>query len=239
LKLFLTTKDLQMAQTPIKNSGAAQAATILRIRDLDQVNDEGIGLSDVIALDQTSQTFKMSLLQFKDFLLDQLNPIGSTLYRIDTVTPTDLGYPGTWEATEAGITLGTAAADDSDIGAIVGANTHALTEAEGAPHTHADTLAAPAHTHSETRVNQIRTQGGNPSHSQGTLAVPKSGENSPALWTGGGQTTPVGIWVRNGTDTTGGASATALSGAITATPAATAHNIKSRSIQGKLWIRTL
>jgi hypothetical protein len=228
-----------MAQTPIKNQAVAQAAALLRIRDLDQVDPNGITLSDVLAIDQPSQTFKMSILQMKDFLLEQLFPIGSTIYRVDEITPTDLGYTGTWEATEAGITLGTALVDNTDLGVITGSNTHALTAAEGAPHTHADTLAAPAHTHSETRVNQIRTQGGGPSNSQGTLPVPKSGENSPALWTGGGQTTPVGIWVRNGTDTTGGASATALTGEITATPAAAAHNIKSRSIQGKLWIRTL
>lgn len=131
-----------------------------RILDLDPIANETIDLSQFLGIDDTNQTFGISLLQLSDFLearyLERMFPIGSTLYRVDNATPNSLGFPGTWGKVSAGVTLATGKADGTDTGSLAGlanvdvpllAHTHTASQAA---HTHTATTTADqsAHTHS-------------------------------------------------------------------------------------------
>ncbi|MFM5230930.1 hypothetical protein ACET9H_16955 [Aeromonas media] len=90
-------------------------------------------------------------------ILNLLFPVGSTIYRVDTKTPTSLGYPGTWTKVAASVTLATGATDGSDVGTTSGTNApavpvpshaHTGTAASGGDHTHpADDSQAGDHYH--------------------------------------------------------------------------------------------
>jgi microcystin-dependent protein len=95
------------------------------------------------------------------------------------------------------------------IGEKGGEKKHILTIAELATHNHADTLAAPAHTHSIAHVHGGVTT----SATSGGLAAPPLGSQMPA-----GNTGPASP------ATSGGASATALSGAVSNNGSSAGHN---------------
>lgn len=135
------------------------------ISQLDAITDEAIDLSQFLAIDDPAQTFKMSLLQLRDFFTGQLYPVGSTMFRLDNRTPNDCGFPGTWSKIAADLSLHTAAADGSNVNTSTGSNsptvpvpqhTHTATQpahthaATQAAHTHAATQAAHGHTASQT-----------------------------------------------------------------------------------------
>lgn len=86
-------------------------------------------------------------------ILNLLFPVGSTIYRVDTKTPTSLGYPGTWTKVAASVTLATGAADGSDVGTTSGTNAPAVPVPS---HTHTATTTAtqPAHSHSGSTDSQ-------------------------------------------------------------------------------------
>lgn len=66
----------------------------MRIQALDQITDEAIDLSQMLALDDPSQTFKMTLLQLRDFLLGGATASDDIVY--DTLARPDGAVAGNW-----------------------------------------------------------------------------------------------------------------------------------------------
>lgn len=134
----------------------------MRIRDLDQITNETIDLSQHLAIDDPSQTFKLTLLQLRDFFVGQLYPPGSTMFRFDSRTPGECGFPGTWSKIAADMSLHTARADSSNLGMVDGDNFPAVplqnhghtatmwTDAV-VDHDHAASGAQDPHAHSATQ----------------------------------------------------------------------------------------
>lgn len=91
-----------------------------RILDLDPIADETISLSQELAIDDATQTFKINLLQMREFFNNINFPLGSYLIR-DT-NPGDNGYPGVWSKVGAQTVLSTGIGDDSDLGTTTGEN---------------------------------------------------------------------------------------------------------------------
>lgn len=135
------------------------------ISQLDQITNEAIDLSQFLAIDDPAQTFKMSLLQLRDFFTGQLYPVGSTMFRLDNRTPNECGFPGTWSKVASDLSIRTAAADGSNVGVVGGTNAPAVplpshnhpgstiwTDAV-ADHDHGATGSQDAHDHAITTYN--------------------------------------------------------------------------------------
>lgn len=154
-----------------------------RISDLDTIVDEAIDLSQYLPIDDPTQTFKLNLLQLSDFLftrhMETIYPVGSTLYRVDNVAPSAIGFPGTWTKVAENVTLATGLATGTDTGSVAGNNypdvpllshSHtATTTASQAAHSHA--VWQDAHSHGATQGSHTHTATqGNHTHTatQGT-----------------------------------------------------------------------
>lgn len=124
----------------------------MRIQDLDQITNETIDLSQHLAIDDPSQSFKMTLLQLRDFFVGQLYPVGSTMIRMDNKTPSECGFPGTWGKMQADRALHTADADGSNVNTVVGNSFPTVPVPE---HTHS--AAQESHTHAATQVAHTHT----------------------------------------------------------------------------------
>lgn len=163
-------------------------------------------------------------------ILNLLFPVGSTIYRVDTKTPTSLGYPGTWTKVAASVTLATGAADGSDVGTTSGTNAPAVPVPS---HTHTATQAAHGHTatqpaHSHTVNARIRgdfltgsaagTQGAGASeHHTDTNLYPTTSAVAPAITVG---------------------SATPAITVAAAGVASPTIDVQGLHLNGTLWIRT-
>lgn len=133
------------------------------ISQLDSITDEAIDLSQFLAIDDPSQTFKLSLLQLRDFFVGQLYPAGSTMFRFDNRTPNECGFPGTWSKVNQDVSLHTAKSDGSDLGVATGNNiqsvplmqhTHTASSASAGDHTHtASSASAGDHTHTASSAS--------------------------------------------------------------------------------------
>jgi hypothetical protein len=175
--------------TPLANMVGVAAVDVL-IKDLDQVLDENIGLSDVVALDLTSQTFKLSLLQLREFFNNLNYPVGSTYITLANVNPLGILGVGTWVATQAGSSVNSVAITDPAVGTVTGANAQAIPLRE---HTHGASFAGDVlathdhtsanHTHANTVSDDISaTQAGHThltmNSGQGALGDPPTSSNT-------------------------------------------------------------
>lgn len=133
------------------------------ISQLNSITAEAIDLSQFLAIDDPTQTFKLSLLQLRDFFTGQLFPVGSTLFRLDNRTPNECGFPGTWTKAVPDVSLHTANTDGSNLGQNIGSNAptvplpahaHTATSASAGDHTHtASSASAGDHGHTASAAN--------------------------------------------------------------------------------------
>lgn len=138
----------------------------IRISDLDQISNGGIDLSQFLALDDPSQSFKITILQLADFMearfLERHWPVGSTMYRVDNQTPTQLGFPGTWAKFAQGLSLATGLDNGTDVGTTTGSNAVAVPVPQ---HTHAASQESHAHDATQNPHGHTITVNSNGAHS--------------------------------------------------------------------------
>lgn len=178
--------------------------------------------------------------------LEIFYPINSIIMTTDNVNPnTRFGFSGTtwvaWGAGRAVVGVGSNGVNTYTPEQTFGADSITLTAAQSGvnDHTHAQTLAAPAHTHTDPShshtIDFNYIVGPNPSGTGfnfivsmgGTFNADGTDSQGTSDAAGGGQT--------------GGASATALTGAlgaVTSPTGATAHENRPSSIATYLWKRT-
>lgn len=238
------------------------------ISQLDAITNEAIDLSQFLAIDDPAQTFKLSLLQLRDFFTGQLYPVGSTLFRLDNRTPTECGFPGTWSKIAADVALHTAAADGSNVGTSTGSNapavpvpqhTHTASSASAGDHGHtastasagdhghtASTASAGNHNHIQAENFQRNYKYGLSGEDLGTNEIYDNGKGGdpslPYTSTTGAHTH--GVTVNNGGAHTHGVTVTnagAHSHTVTVDNTGTAGvtlDVRGARILGHLWQRT-
>ena len=126
-----------MPSSPTANGTPSANATQLLIQNLDQISNEQLNLSTVFAIDEPSQTFKVSLLQLKDFLFGSLHSVGDIILTLTAENPA-VKYGGTWELLPVGGSLSTGDGL-AQAGAVIGDDDQLVPVPE---HDHANTATA-------------------------------------------------------------------------------------------------